>query len=137
MSDGQHIARLDEGGVSPIPSTLECQQRLLTALDRLYSQCEVVILSDYGYGVVSDALLERLHLLSHAAPRVILVDSQNLQRFRHFPATVVTPNYAEALLLAAEALLLAKEMGSLPLAFHSLLLNLQCHISRNVCFPFE
>ncbi len=112
LSDGQHIARLDEGGRSPIPSTLECQQRLLTALDRLYSRCEVVILSDYGYGVVSDALLERLSLLSHDSPRVILVDSQNLQRFRHFPATVVTPNYAEALFLAKE--MGASQQRSLP-----------------------
>ncbi len=102
LSDGQHIARLDEGGMSPIPSTLECQHHLLTALDRLYSQCDVVILSDYGYGVVSDTLLDRLHMLTYASPKVILVDSQNLQRFRHFPATVVTPNYAEALLLAKE-----------------------------------
>jgi D-beta-D-heptose 7-phosphate kinase / D-beta-D-heptose 1-phosphate adenosyltransferase len=105
LSDGQHIARIDEGGLSPIPSTLECQQQLLTALDTLYSKCEVVILSDYCYGVVSDALLERLQMLSHASPKVILVDSQDLQRFRHFPATVVTPNYVEAMLLA-------KEMGA-------------------------
>jgi D-beta-D-heptose 7-phosphate kinase/D-beta-D-heptose 1-phosphate adenosyltransferase len=68
-------------------------------------RCDVVILSDYCYGVVSDVLLERLQTLYRTSPKVILVDSQNLQRFRSFPATVVTPN-------AMEAMLLAKEIGA-------------------------
>lgn len=57
------------------------------------------MVSDYGYGSVSDQLIEqikKLHII-HSCP--LLIDSKNLYRFRNVGATVVTPNYQEARLL--------------------------------------
>ncbi len=102
LADGQYVVRFDEGGqqgsyISPYSSS--CQQRLLATLDELYAQCDLVVVSDYCYGVLSHEMIERLRVLHVAQPKVLLLDSKALQRFHNLPATVVTPNYLEARLL--------------------------------------
>jgi len=98
LADGQYVVRLDEG--APY-SSREGQQRLLANLEATFSRCDLVVISDYCYGTLSDALIERLRALRSARPCPLLVDSKNLHRFRDLQATVVTPNYEEARLLAA------------------------------------
>jgi D-beta-D-heptose 7-phosphate kinase/D-beta-D-heptose 1-phosphate adenosyltransferase len=64
------------------------------------------VVSDYGYGVASVELIERLRTLRAArpAPQVpLLVDSKDLRRFRQAGATVVTPNHVEARLTVEQA----------------------------------
>jgi D-beta-D-heptose 7-phosphate kinase/D-beta-D-heptose 1-phosphate adenosyltransferase len=98
LADGQYVVRFDEGGShGAIPSTGE--RRLLKQLKEAYALCDLVVVSDYRYGVVSDALIERLRELHAARPKVLLIDSKALHRFQAVPATVVTPNYLEARLL--------------------------------------
>lgn len=70
--------------------------RVLASLKDVYAECDALVLSDYRYGVLSEALIEQLQRLIHAAPRVTLVDAQELARFRQSPATIITPNYQEA-----------------------------------------
>lgn len=98
VADGQHIARFDEGDVYASQYAPEIQQRLLEHLEELYSLCDAVVLSDYRYGVVSEMLIEHLQDLQRTHPKVILLDAQELARFRQFSATIVTPNYQEAFL---------------------------------------
>lgn len=102
LADDQYVVRFDEGGPildSDPANVRDTQQLLLRRLEEAYSLCDLVIISDYRYGVVSEALLERLSALLRAQPKVLLVDSKALQRFRDVPATVVTPNLLEARLL--------------------------------------
>jgi D-beta-D-heptose 7-phosphate kinase / D-beta-D-heptose 1-phosphate adenosyltransferase len=96
VADGQHIARFDEGDVQTSHYTLETQQCLLVSLEELYGCSDAIVVSDYSYGVLSQEITERLQSLLYAHPKAILVDAQELARFRQFPATVVTPNYQEA-----------------------------------------
>lgn len=96
LADGQYVVRLDEG--APY-SSVEAEKRLLAHLEASFSHCDVVVISDYCYGTLSDALIERLRVLRSARPCPLLVDSKNLRRFRDLKATVVTPNYEEARLL--------------------------------------
>ncbi len=98
LADGQYVVRLDEG--APYSST-EGQKRLLAHLEATFSRCDVVVVSDYCYGTLSDALIERLRALRSERRCPLLVDSKNLHRFRDLEATVVTPNYEEARLLVA------------------------------------
>ena len=98
LADGQYVVRLDEGAPS---FTIESQERLLMHLEEAFSRCDVVVISDYCYGTLSDALIERLRVLRAARPCPLLIDSKNLHRFRGLEATVVTPNYEEARLFAA------------------------------------
>ncbi len=93
IADGQYVVRFDEG---PATYTVESQQRLVDRLEEVYSQCDLVVISDYRYGVLSDALIARLQVLHEALPKVLLIDSKALHRFHMLNATVVTPNLLEA-----------------------------------------
>lgn len=97
LADGHYVVRFDEGG--ELTHSPAREQQLLANLEQAYALCDLVIVSDYRYGVVSDALLERLHRLHTANPKVLLIDSKELHRFQDIQATVVTPNYLEACLL--------------------------------------
>ena len=104
LADGQYVVRFDEGGLQgeqSSPYTKRTQQRLLAHLERLYAWCDLVLVSDYCYGVVFDTLIALLQKVHDAQPKTWLIDSKALQRFRTVSATVVTPNYREAQLLVA------------------------------------
>lgn len=97
LADGQYVVRFDEGESDQhIPAS---ERRLLDLLDDAYARCDVVLVSDYGYGAVSDAMLARLRALRERESRPLVVDSKQLHRFRACRATVVTPNHLEARLL--------------------------------------
>ncbi|MBV9020251.1 MAG: D-glycero-beta-D-manno-heptose 1-phosphate adenylyltransferase [Ktedonobacteraceae bacterium] len=96
LANGQYIVRCD---AEVRPLSLESQQQLLAHLEEVFPQSDLVVISDYGYGVVSGKLIERLRKLHSLYPCVLLIDSKNLTRFRHVRATVVTPNHLEARLL--------------------------------------
>lgn len=93
LANGQYMVRFDEGETLHTPDT---QAQLLAHLEALYPCCDLVLISDYRYGVVSEELIERLQALHAAQPKVLLVDSKALERFCSVQATVVTPNYQEA-----------------------------------------
>lgn len=98
LADRQYVVRFDEGGTREnCPGLSTCgQQRLLEAFDALYHQCDLVVISDYGYGVACEGFIERLRFLQETEPKILLVDSKALHRFRNVQATLVTPNYKEA-----------------------------------------
>jgi D-beta-D-heptose 7-phosphate kinase/D-beta-D-heptose 1-phosphate adenosyltransferase len=104
LAEGQYIVRLDEG-VRQASATPEVSERtmlhLLSVIEQLYSQCQVVMISDYHYGVLSPEVIARLAHLQQAHPKPLLIDSQALERFRDLQATVVTPNLTEAQRLVA------------------------------------
>ncbi len=96
QADGQYVVRFDEDAHY---HSKEGQEQLLAKLEEIFAHCDLVVVSDYGYGLVSDELIERIKLLRSLHPCPLLVDSKNLYRFRNTGATVVTPNYLEARLL--------------------------------------
>jgi D-beta-D-heptose 7-phosphate kinase/D-beta-D-heptose 1-phosphate adenosyltransferase len=93
LADGQYVVRFDEGSSSYTAKSL---QRLLQALEEVYPLCDLVVISDYRYGVLSDTLLAQLQKLHTVQPKVLLIDSKALQRFSMLEATIVTPNLLEA-----------------------------------------
>jgi D-beta-D-heptose 7-phosphate kinase/D-beta-D-heptose 1-phosphate adenosyltransferase len=97
LADGQYVVRIDDGQLHQ-GNTVEpeLQQRLLAGLEDSYASCDLVVVSDYCYGVVNRAIIERLHELHQADPKVLLIDSKALENFRELEATIVTPNYDEA-----------------------------------------
>ncbi|HEX4715270.1 MAG TPA: D-glycero-beta-D-manno-heptose 1-phosphate adenylyltransferase, partial [Ktedonobacteraceae bacterium] len=97
LADGQYIVRVDEGELRQGEEiALDLQQQLLAGLEELYPLCDLVVVSDYCYGVAHKALIKRLGELHQEHPKVLLIDSKNLAAFRKMQATVVVPNYAEA-----------------------------------------
>lgn len=94
VADGQYAVRFDEGDGRV---SVRAEQALLARLNDAYAACDVVLVADYGYGVVSDRLIARLRKLRAAgSPRPLIVDAKDVRRFGAAGATVVTPNVREA-----------------------------------------
>ncbi|HEX5439516.1 MAG TPA: PfkB family carbohydrate kinase, partial [Ktedonobacterales bacterium] len=90
IADGQYVVRLDEGEARACAQHI--QRRMLSALEVAYPQCDVVVVSDYGYGAVSGEVIACLKRLREGDDRPLIVDSKQLARFREARATVITPN---------------------------------------------
>jgi D-beta-D-heptose 7-phosphate kinase / D-beta-D-heptose 1-phosphate adenosyltransferase len=100
VADGQVIVRFDQGSTEPLAG--EDEGWLLDCLETLFPHCDAVLISDYGYGVLTPRVIELLAQLQARTPRLIAVDAKDLRRYREVGVTVAKPNYAEALQLLGE-----------------------------------
>ncbi len=97
LADGQLLARVDEGETRA--HIVRCEPLLLDALNRAAAQCDVIVVSDYCYGVLSSTVIAHIAHLRARYGVPLVVDSKALERFAGAGATVVTPNSLEASLL--------------------------------------
>jgi rfaE bifunctional protein kinase chain/domain len=88
----QQVVRLDrEPQAEPQPVT---EEALLSRLTTLGARADAILISDYGYGVVTSRVHERIRALARTAGMVVTVDSRyQLPRFAG--VTAATPNEAE------------------------------------------
>ena len=89
----QLLVRFDEGAPAALAPTTK--RRLLELLPDRYRSADVVIVSDYGYGVVDDEVVAAVSELQRSTPRVLVVDARDVLRHRDVPATALKPNYDE------------------------------------------
>ena len=93
LAGEQYVVRVDEGETRrPSPNAIA---RLLAHLDEVLPRADLVVVSDYGYGAVPDAVIERLGNPA-TRPPVLVVDAKDVRRFSHVGATLLTPNHLEA-----------------------------------------
>lgn len=97
LADGQYVVRLDDD--TPLARSLNTRAELLAHLNDTVGSCDVVVVSDYGYGAVEQDIFTALKTLRRLRDIPLLVDSKRLEQYRHLGATVVTPNLLEARLL--------------------------------------
>jgi D-beta-D-heptose 7-phosphate kinase/D-beta-D-heptose 1-phosphate adenosyltransferase len=100
LAGDQMVVRIDTGATDPLDATTE--DRLIDALVAAYERADVVIVSDYDYGVVSTRLLATLRDLQVRSPKPLIVDARDLRRYRRLDVTAVKPNYVEAISLLGE-----------------------------------
>ena len=101
IASGQMLVRCDEGMEKP-PDEAEEQQLIRRMID-LAPDVEVVIVSDYGYGVLTPTVIKALADVQRRSPRILVVDSRyRLDCFRDIGVTAVKPNYGEVLRLVGE-----------------------------------
>ena len=93
----QLLVRYDEGSSDPLGH--DAEHRLAEHLEQALAGADAVILSDYGYGVVTPRLVEVLAEHQARRPTVLVVDSKHPAAFRHLRPTAVKPNWSEALQL--------------------------------------
>jgi D-beta-D-heptose 7-phosphate kinase / D-beta-D-heptose 1-phosphate adenosyltransferase len=97
---GQMLLRFDTGSTdAPEP---DAEDRLIERLVAAWPDVDAVVVSDYGYGVVTDRLLTVLGELQRRDERVVVADARDLRRYRPARVTAVKPNFAEACLLLGE-----------------------------------
>ncbi|MFM7692600.1 MAG: bifunctional heptose 7-phosphate kinase/heptose 1-phosphate adenyltransferase, partial [Alphaproteobacteria bacterium] len=93
LANGQHMLRADHEEVAPI------QQRLADRLVRIAGDAAaattVMVLSDYGKGVLLGDTPARLIQAARAAGRPVVVDPKGRDYSRYAGADLVTPNRAE------------------------------------------
>jgi D-beta-D-heptose 7-phosphate kinase/D-beta-D-heptose 1-phosphate adenosyltransferase len=89
------LVRFDEGSTHAIDS--ETEKRVIERLTALHPACDALIISDYGYGILTPGVIEAIAKLQARKPRFLVVDSKYLSNFRHTGITVVKPNYPEFL----------------------------------------
>jgi D-beta-D-heptose 7-phosphate kinase/D-beta-D-heptose 1-phosphate adenosyltransferase len=97
VNGDRQVARIDQGDTGPIEAHVERQ--FLARLDAAFVRADAVVISDYGYGVVTPGLLGRLRALQERFRQVIAVDARDLTRYRPIGVTVVKPNCDETLRL--------------------------------------
>ncbi|MBI3675790.1 MAG: D-glycero-beta-D-manno-heptose 1-phosphate adenylyltransferase [Proteobacteria bacterium] len=93
IADRQQIMRADVEDTRP---SSDASHRLLKAIDAHLTHADVVVLSDYAKGAVSDAVVSHAIAAARAAGKSVIVDPKSSDLARYDGATVVTPNRDEA-----------------------------------------
>lgn len=104
ISGGQHLLRVDGERVAPL--SLEMEEALLTNLKTQLPGCHMLVLSDYGKGVLSDRVIREAIAAAGAHDIPVMVDPKGRQYARYNGASVLTPNRKE----------LSEATGGLPTA---------------------
>ena len=95
LAGGQLMLRFDTGTTTPVGSSTEAS--LIGALTALHGACDAVVISDYGYGVLTDGVIGALEALQQESPRPLFCDAKDFTRYAALKPTAVKPNYSEAI----------------------------------------
>lgn len=93
IAESHQLLRTDLESTTPIDPSIE-RNLLSVCLGHLRS-CALVILSDYGKGVLTPSLLRHVIDAARAAGKPVIADPKGHDFMRYRGATVVTPNRSE------------------------------------------
>ena len=91
------LVRFDQGSTHTLD--LETEQALIDKIEQRFPECDAVIVSDYGYGILTPRVIQAIAKLQQSQPRILVVDSKQLSAYRHVGVTAVKPNYKQAIQL--------------------------------------
>jgi D-beta-D-heptose 7-phosphate kinase/D-beta-D-heptose 1-phosphate adenosyltransferase len=123
VAGAQQLLRADRETVQPISAKSEAT--LMGELDGAIERAGVVVLSDYGKGVLTEKMLARAIERARAAKKTVIVDPKAADYGCYRGADLITPNRAElaaasrmavgddgAIVAAAKALIAANGLGA-------------------------
>lgn len=93
VANNQHVVRIDHETTTPI-SKKEVDG-LFPRLSKAIDANDVVVLSDYAKGFLTDHLLSRIISATRRAKKLLLVDPKGKDFSRYSGATILTPNERE------------------------------------------
>ncbi|MBB6252971.1 D-glycero-beta-D-manno-heptose-7-phosphate kinase [Nitrospirillum iridis] len=93
VADGQHLLRSDWDSDGPVAA--DVHQRLVAAVAAHLDQVSVLVLSDYGKGVLTPPVLAELIRLARAAGKPVVIDPKSADYSIYRGASLVTPNRSE------------------------------------------
>lgn len=94
VADGQLVLRFDEGDRRRVAARTEAA--IGAVLRRTGGDYDAILISDYGYGVLTPGAVAALAAVRAASPGTLVVDARDLRPYRPLRPTAVKPNYAEA-----------------------------------------
>jgi D-beta-D-heptose 7-phosphate kinase/D-beta-D-heptose 1-phosphate adenosyltransferase len=93
IANGQHLMRADQEVVQAIHPRLA--DRMVKIAGDAVAATTIMVLSDYGKGVLDGTTAQRLIAAARAAGRRVVVDPKGRDYARYAGADIVTPNRAE------------------------------------------
>jgi len=94
LASNQQMLRIDRESRNPIHPEQEAQ--LLGYVSRVAAECQVILVSDYLKGVLTDSLLQGLIALGRERGIPVVVDPKGDDYGKYRGATLLTPNRKEA-----------------------------------------
>ena len=92
MATHQQVVRIDKESIESI----ECESELIAGFGKIYKNYDVILLSDYAKGVLTERICGELIGLANAANIPILADPKGNDYSKYKNATLITPNKKEA-----------------------------------------
>jgi len=93
---GSHlITRIDHGSVEQISP--ETEMKIIKVINSIYHKFDTVVVSDYGYGVLTKSIIDKLKKLKKNSLLPIIVDAKNLIYYQDIGVDAVKPNYIQAI----------------------------------------
>lgn len=99
---GQQVLRVDSEDKTPISDRI--MTRVLKSAERCFGGADMLIISDYNKGMITDELARKLIALARKHKIKVLVDPKKHNAAVYARADLITPNLAEMNLLAGEKL---------------------------------
>jgi D-beta-D-heptose 7-phosphate kinase / D-beta-D-heptose 1-phosphate adenosyltransferase len=93
VADGQQVMRADRESRAALSAGVE--RRLLDRLSEVIERANIIVLSDYAKGVLSDSVTRAAIELARRANKTILVDPKSKDFEKYRGATLLTPNRLE------------------------------------------
>jgi D-beta-D-heptose 7-phosphate kinase/D-beta-D-heptose 1-phosphate adenosyltransferase len=100
IGDGQLLLRMDSGTIEPV--NRDSEWTVMAAIERWHGEADAIVVSDYGYGILTPRVIGLIGALQQRDPRILVVDSKMLTTYRGLQVTVAKPNYEEAARLLGE-----------------------------------
>jgi D-beta-D-heptose 7-phosphate kinase/D-beta-D-heptose 1-phosphate adenosyltransferase len=94
IASNQQILRYDKESKDSIDRTSETA--IATYVESVIHSCDIIILSDYGKGVITDAVAGGVIAAARAAGKKVLVDPKGKDYRKYRGAYLLTPNKKEA-----------------------------------------
>jgi D-beta-D-heptose 7-phosphate kinase / D-beta-D-heptose 1-phosphate adenosyltransferase len=94
VAGGHQLLRLDEEATAPLDESAEAL--LLAEYEAALAQADVVVLSDYAKGVLTDRVLDRAIAAARAARKPVIADPKRGTFSAYAGVDVLTPNELEA-----------------------------------------
>ena len=95
IASHQQVVRYDKESTEDISS--ESQTQIIEIFTKELESYEIVLLSDYGKGVLTDALTKKLIHLANLAGKKVLVDPKGSNYAKYNGAYLLTPNKKETI----------------------------------------
>src|SRR5690606_29145824 len=87
--DGQLLYRLDVG--NKIRFDERTNNALLKDVEKAYTGCDAVFISDYGKGTITHQIIDLLQKLKEKDDKVLAVDSKNYEKYKSLSPTIIKP----------------------------------------------
>jgi D-beta-D-heptose 7-phosphate kinase/D-beta-D-heptose 1-phosphate adenosyltransferase len=94
IASNQQILRYDKESKDSIES--DSAQKVVEYVSSIVDQCDMVILSDYGKGVITDTVAQGVIASAKAKGKKVLVDPKGKDYRKYSGAYLLTPNQKEA-----------------------------------------